>query len=107
MLWKEVRVSVLLAAVLAVIAFGNAWLLQRFTDADTPLAAAMHIAWVIALAMTADVLFAAVLGAGIPYAVKLLRIDPALISTPAVTALTDLSGAAIYLLLVTWMLHPA
>jgi magnesium transporter len=105
-LWKEVRVSVLLAAVLSFIAFGNAWLLQRFGDAEAPLDAALHIAWVVALAMTADVLFAAVLGAGIPYAVKLLRIDPAVVSTPAVTALTDLGGAAISLALVTWKLHP-
>jgi magnesium transporter len=106
-LWKEIRVSVLLAVVLAVIAFGNAWLLQHFADDGAPLDAMMHIAWVIALAMTADVLFAAVLGACIPYVVKILRIDPALISTPAVTALTDLGGAAIYLLLVTWMLQPS
>jgi Mg/Co/Ni transporter MgtE len=32
------------------------------------------------------------------------RIDPALISTPAVTALTDLTGATLYLIVVTLML---
>lgn len=106
-LWKEIRVSVALALVLAVIAFGNAFLLQRFTGRDQPLETTMHLAFVIGLAMSADVLFAAVLGASIPYLVKVLRIDPALISTPAVTALTDLTGAAIYLVLVTCLLHPA
>jgi magnesium transporter len=104
-LWKEIRVSLALALLLAVIAFGNAWLLQRFTDSEKPLDATMHIATVIGIAMSADVLFAAVLGAAIPYLVKVLRIDPALISTPAVTALTDLTGAAIYLVLVTLMLR--
>jgi len=106
-LWKEIRVSLALALLLAVIAFGNAWLLQRFTDSEKPLDATMHIATVIGIAMSADVLFAAVLGAAIPYLVKVLRIDPALISTPAVTALTDLTGAAIYLVLVTLMLRSA
>ncbi len=104
-LWKEIRVSLALAVVLAIIAFGNAWMLQRFTQHDKPLDATLHLSMVIGIAMAADVLFAAVLGAGIPYCVKVLRIDPALISTPAVTALTDLTGAAIYLVLVTVMLH--
>jgi magnesium transporter len=54
--------------------------------------------------MSADVVLAALLGAAIPYLVKILRIDPALISTPAVTALTDLTGATLYLIVVTLML---
>ncbi|MEI6128818.1 MAG: magnesium transporter [Planctomycetota bacterium] len=104
-LWKELRVSFALAAILAGIAFINAWLLQRFTEADRPLDATLHIAFVIAIAMSADVLFAAALGAAIPYFVKVMRIDPALISTPAVTALTDLTGASIYLVVVTLLLN--
>jgi magnesium transporter len=108
MLWKELRVSFALAALLAFIAFGNAWLLQRFTEAEAPLDVTLHIAGVIGIAMSADVLFAAVLGAAIPHFVKVMRIDPALISTPAVTALTDLTGAAIYLVVVSLFLtHPA
>lgn len=108
MLWKELRVSFALAALLAFIAFGNAWLLQRFTEAEAPLDVTLHIAGVIGMAMSADVLFAAVLGAAIPHFVKVMRIDPALISTPAVTALTDLTGAAIYLVVVSLFLtHPA
>lgn len=103
-LWKELRVSLLLAGILAGIAFANAWLLQRFTGDAQPVHVTQEVALVIAFAMSATVLFAALLGATTPYFVKVLRIDPALISTPAVTALTDLTGAAIYLCVVTLML---
>lgn len=107
-LWKELRVSLTLAVALAAIAFLNAILLMLFKDGTAgAMNAALHIASVIAIAMSADVVFAALLGAAIPPLVKLLRIDPALISTPAVTALTDLTGAAIYLVLVTLLLAPA
>ncbi|MFN7588734.1 MAG: magnesium transporter [Planctomycetota bacterium] len=104
MLSKEVLVSLTLAVVLGAVAFGNSLLLQTMKGDSIDFGATAHIALVIALAMGADVVFAAALGASIPNLVKMLRIDPALISTPAVTALTDLTGASIFLLLVTLLL---
>lgn len=105
LLGKELLVSLGLSLVLGLIAFGNSILLQTFKNGGGfDLGATAHMAMVIALAMAADVVFAAGLGAAIPHLVRWLRIDPALISTPAVTALTDLTGAAIFLLLVTLML---
>ena len=101
---KEILVSLGLSGVLALIALVNAIFLQWVGDQPHGFAETMHTAAVIGLAMAADVVFAAVLGAGIPNLVKLMRVDPAVISTPAVTALTDLTGAAIYLLLVTALL---
>ncbi|MBX3461655.1 MAG: magnesium transporter [Planctomycetes bacterium] len=104
MITKELLVSVTLALVLGGVAFGNALMLQGWNGSGGELAATARIAVVIAIAMAADVVFAAALGASIPNLVRLLRIDPALISTPAVTAMTDLTGAAIFLALVTVML---
>jgi magnesium transporter len=104
LLWKELRVSMLLSLALAGIAFANAWTLHAFTGDAAPIAATERLATVIAFSMSAVVVLAALLGAAIPYLVKVLRIDPALISTPAVTALTDLTGAALYLIVVTLML---
>jgi magnesium transporter len=105
LLRKEVLVSFGLSLVLGAIAFGNALLLQMLKgDDDLDLANTTRTALVIAAAMAADVVFAAALGAVVPNLVRWLRIDPALISTPAVTALTDLTGAAIFLLLVTLLL---
>ena len=103
-LGKEVLVSLALAVILAVIALGNAVFLQLGSHEDAGWGTTLRTASVIGLAMAADVVFAAVLGAGIPNLVKWMRIDPAMISTPAVTAMTDLTGASIYLLLVTALL---
>lgn len=105
LLRKEVLVSLGLSLVLGAIAFGNALLLQVLKgDGELDFASTSRTALVIAAAMAADVVFAAALGALVPNLVRWLRIDPALISTPAVTALTDLTGAAIFLLLVTLLL---
>ena len=62
---------------------------------------------VIALAMLAHVLSAALFGALVPIVVKRMRGDPAMISTPAVTAIADLSGATIYLVLIVLLVGGA
>ena len=104
MVTKELFVGLLLAGVLGGVAFGNALLLQAIKGEGIALDETAWYAAVIAIAMAADVVFAALLGASIPNLVRVLRIDPALISTPAVTAMTDLTGAAIFLALVTMLL---
>ncbi|MFY9342778.1 MAG: magnesium transporter [Planctomycetota bacterium] len=91
---KELLVSIALALALGLVAAGNAFLLGGTT----------HVSLVMGLAMAADVVFAAGLGVAVPHLVKVLRIDPALISTPAVTALTDLTGATIFLAVITTLL---
>jgi magnesium transporter len=102
-LWRELRVSCVLAMVLAAIAFGNALLLGA-SGRTAALAGTWHVAMVVAIAMSMVVVVAALLGATVPGLMRLLRIDPALISTPAVSAMTDLAGASIYLVLVTLLL---
>src|SRR5690606_33336732 len=90
-LWKELRVSGGIALALATVAFCQALLLG-----EAPTAAALDVAGVVALAMVVHVLSAALLGASVPMVVKAIGGDPALFSVPAVTAIADLSGAAIY-----------
>lgn len=102
--WKELRVAGLMAVVLAVIAFVNAYLVSRAGAEPTPFAAVRTAGIVIALAMVCHVLSAGLLGAATPIAVKKLRWDPAMISTPAVTAMADLTGAVIYLTMVLTLL---
>ena len=101
---KELLVSLSLAVVLGVVAFANAVMLQLWKGDTIDFGTGARAAGVIGLAMAADVVFAAVLGACVPNFVKLLRIDPALISTPAVTALTDLTGASIFLVVITTLM---
>jgi magnesium transporter len=104
-LWKELRTSASMALALATIAFLDALVVNMLAGADRePVAEAAQTGTVIATAMLGHVVSAALMGAFIPIAVKRVRGDPAMISTPAVTAIADLTGAAIYLLLVTMML---
>jgi len=103
-IWKELRVAGLMATLLAAIAFGNALLVSRFEEKPDPLDLVFRSGIVIGAAMLGHVLSAALLGALTPLAVKRMRGDPAMISTPAVTAIADLTGAAIYLVLVTMLL---
>ncbi|MCB9877221.1 MAG: magnesium transporter [Planctomycetes bacterium] len=102
--WKELRVAGLMAALLGVIAFFNSMVVSRMEDDPDPVSTVLRAAMVIGLAMVGHVVTAALLGASTPLVVKYLRGDPAMISTPAVTAIADLSGAVIYLSLVTLML---
>ncbi len=102
--WKELRVAGLISALLGAIAFVNAFLVSRAAATPDPFDVVLHAAVVIGIAMVGHVASAALLGALTPLVVKKLRGDPAMISTPAVTAIADLTGAAIYLVLVTMLL---
>lgn len=105
-LWKELRIATVMGLSLAAIAFFDGVIVNELrTDAEPePWSPVLWTCFVIALAMLAHVLSAALLGALTPIVVKKLRGDPAMISTPAVTAMADLTGAAIYLVLVMVML---
>ena len=102
--WKELRVAGVMALLLGGIAFINSVLVSRAASAPDAFATVAHAGLIIGIAMVGHVLTAALLGALTPLVVKQLRGDPAMISTPAVTAIADLTGAAIYLILVTTML---
>jgi magnesium transporter len=102
--WKELRVAGAISLLLGVIAFTNSILVSRTAETPDPLGTVAHAAMVIGVAMVGHVVSAALLGALTPLVVKQLRGDPAMISTPAVTAIADLTGAAIYLVLVTTLL---
>ena len=103
-LWKELRVAGTIAVLLGVIAAVDTFLVNGIKEEPIALQAVTAVAVAIGAAMVGHVLSAALLGACTPILVKKLRGDPAMISTPAVTAIADLTGAAIYLVTVTLML---
>ena len=103
-LWKELRVAGLMALLLGSIAFLDTLLVSKVRETGDTLELVTMAGLAIGAAMVGHVLTAALLGALTPLVVKRLRGDPAMISTPAVTAIADLTGAAIYLATVTLML---
>ncbi|RME92625.1 MAG: magnesium transporter [Candidatus Hydrogenedentota bacterium] len=60
-----------------------------------------HLGTVLFVAMIANMVFATLVGAGIPLVLKLLKLDPALGSSILVAASTDLAGFFIFLGLAT------
>ena len=111
-LWKELRVAGFMSALLGAIALMNTVLVNLSSTAASSAQGTFapnvtQITWVglaIGIAMIGHVLTAALLGAITPIVVKKLRGDPAMISTPAVTAIADLTGVLIYIVTVTLIL---
>jgi magnesium transporter len=99
-IWKELRIGLLLAAVLCSIAtFEVLYLGSNEAGGDV-----LALSGAISVALALHVVTAAMLGSAIPLGVSALRLDPALVANPALTTLADLSGALLYFLAVSAML---
>lgn len=88
-LGKEFAVGALIGVVMAVIAFGRAWLLGVGMDVGT----------VVALAIAAITIWASVVAAALPLALRKFRFDPTVVSAPFITTLVDGTGLVIYFLI--------
>jgi magnesium transporter len=84
--FKEMRVGLILGAIMAVVAFGRAALLGVGAD----------IGGVVALTILAICLWSATVAAVLPLVLRKLRIDPAVVSAPLITTLVDGTGLIIY-----------
>jgi magnesium transporter len=84
--FKEMRVGLILGAIMAVIAFGRAWLLGVGYD----------IGFVVSITILAICLWSATVAAVLPLVLRRLRVDPAVVSAPLITTLVDGTGLIIY-----------
>jgi len=84
--FKEVRVGILLGAVIAVVAFGRATILGVGAD----------IGIVVSVAILAICIWSAAVAAVLPLLLQRLRIDPAVVSAPLITTFVDGTGLIIY-----------
>ena len=87
-MWREIRVGLLLGAMLAGLGFLPVW---RIYDAD--------IALIVSLTLVCIVTWASIIAAALPFGARRLGIDPALVSAPFVTTLVDATGLIIYFLI--------
>ena len=94
-LWKELRVGLLCASILASINFLR---IAIFKQALWP------VNLVVNLTLFLTVVVAKVLGSSLPIAAKLARLDPALMASPILTTMVDLFTLLIYLLIATHLL---
>jgi magnesium transporter len=102
-LWRELRVAILLAAML----FAFAWLKVMFisNSADVPQGLTLHmISFAIGVAIAVQVIVSAVIGAILPLAAVAIRQDPAIMAGPALTTIVDTTGLAMYFMITTSIL---
>jgi magnesium transporter len=92
--FKEMRVGLILGTIMAVVAFGRASLLGVGAD----------VGGVVALTILAICLWSATVAAVLPLLLRKLRIDPAVVSAPLITTLVDGTGLIIYFTIAKWLL---
>jgi len=94
-LWKESKISLLLAVCLGLLAYAKVLFLSWETEIPTQYSLPI-IALMISLALSLQVVTATVIGAGLPLLVKRFGGDPAVAASPAITTVVDITGLLIY-----------
>ena len=91
-LWKEVRVALMLGAVLALINFLRIWF---FTPYDK------DIAFVVSIAMFFTIIIAKSIGCTLPLLAKAIHLDPALMASPLITTMVDAASLTVLFTIAT------
>ncbi len=94
-LWKELRISVVIGALLSLLNFARiCWF-----DGEGPM-----IALAVSASMLVIVVAAKTIGSMLPMAAKKLGIDPALMASPMISSLTDMVSVVTYFTMATAIL---
>ena len=94
-LWKELRISIILGIILSLFNFAKVVLV----DGE-----GVMIGLTVAASMIVVVMFAKLLGGLLPMGAKKIGIDPALMATPMISSITDMVSAVTYLLIASLLL---
>jgi magnesium transporter len=94
-LWKEAKISLLLAICLGFLAYEKVLFLSWETDIPSAYSLPL-ITFMISLALAFQLITAMVIGAGLPLLVKRFGGDPAVVASPAITTIVDITGLLIY-----------
>lgn len=99
---KELSVSGMLAIILAVLAFAKVLLI---TDAgEVPAGFSITLIGVaISLALAIQVISSTLIGALLPLIASKLKLDPAVVASPALTTIVDITGLLIYFTVIRLM----
>jgi magnesium transporter len=86
LVFKELRVGLIMGLVMGVAAIGQAWFLGVSSD----------IATAVSIAVVAICTWAAIVAAALPLILRRLGVDPAVVSAPLISTLVDGTGLIIY-----------
>ncbi len=92
---KELNVALLMGAVLALVALARVFLFVGGSQIP-PEYSPLSVGLAIALALGLQVVSATLIGALLPLTVSALRFDPAVVASPALTTIVDITGLLIY-----------
>ena len=94
-LWKELRISLFIGLGLALVSFAKVFFLSQGASLPGHITITM-LGSAIALALFFQVITATVIGAALPLVATLCRQDPAVVASPAITTIVDVTGLLIY-----------
>jgi len=94
-LWKELRISILLSLVLVFVSMGRIFLFTP-SSKTTGGFSLLEIGTVVALALGVQVISSTLIGAMLPLAASKAKLDPAVVASPALTTMVDITGLLIY-----------
>ena len=95
-IWKELRVSILVGFILSAINFIR---IYYFTNSS------LETSLVVAISMFLTVIMAKVVGGVLPLIAKSLKIDPAIMASPLITTIVDTAALIIFFKLAVIFLH--
>ncbi|MFA6746632.1 MAG: magnesium transporter, partial [Aminobacterium sp.] len=94
-LLKELKVSVMLGVILGGLSYGKVLFLSK--DLILPVGMTLPmIATAIAMALMIQVVTSTLIGALLPMGAVFLGFDPAIVASPALTTIVDITGLLIY-----------
>lgn len=100
---REFRVSLLLAVLLGALAFGRAYFFSGASSMSGSVSL-VRLSSVIALALGLQVITSTLVGALLPLGADKMKWDPAVVASPALTTIVDITGLLIYFTLARWLL---
>ncbi|MFT5467862.1 MAG: magnesium transporter [Verrucomicrobiales bacterium] len=98
-IWKEVRIGMLLGALVGISVFVQ---IQIFQFGSLPSGVSLFsVALVVSLSLMIQITTSTLLGSSLPLLARLMRADPAAVASPVITTVVDVTGMLIYFLLAT------
>jgi magnesium transporter len=94
-LWKELRVALMMGAVLAGVAVSRVFLFGSDTNMPPGTSLAL-VSLAVGLALALQVISSMIMGAFTPIAAQKLKLDPAVVASPALTTFVDITGLLIF-----------
>ena len=100
--FKEMKISIMIALTMFIFAFFEGCVISYFSlDSYRE---SLFIAVTVGISLLLQVVLSSIIGAALPLIVKMLKMDPAVIATPAIMTIVDVLGVVIYFTIATKLL---